>query len=61
MAKNLKCPECGKVFTCDPDGDCWCKSYPVVKIPEDLKSDQCLCSCVLDRLRKEQLADADDE
>jgi len=61
MAENLKCPECGKSFTCNPDGDCWCKAYPVVKIPEELKSDQCLCSCVLDRLRKEQQTDADEE
>jgi len=61
MAENLKCPECGKSFTCNPDGDCWCKAYPVVKITEELKSDQCLCSCVVDRLRKEQQTDADEE
>jgi len=61
MAESLKCPECGKSFTCNPDGDCWCKAYPVVEIPEELKSDQCLCSCVLDRLRKEQQADADEK
>jgi|GEM_PF-2261096 len=61
MAKVLTCSECGKPFTCDPDGDCWCKAYPVIKIPEDLKSDQCLCSCVLDRLLKEQQEDANED
>ena len=57
MVEKLKCLECGKTFMCDPDGDCWCKSYPVTKIPEELKGDQCFCSCVLDRLRKDQQAD----
>jgi len=61
MPENLKCPECGKVFTCDPDGDCWCKSYPEVEIPQALQGERCLCSCVLDRLRKEQQTDVDDQ
>lgn len=61
MAQKLICPKCAKAFTCDPDGDCWCKAYPVIKIPEDLKGDQCLCSCVLDRLRKEQPTDVDEQ
>lgn len=51
--QTLHCPHCHKPFTCNPGGDCWCKTYPTVKIPEDLKSDQCLCSCVLDRLIEE--------
>lgn len=54
MVDQIKCPECGKTFTCDPDGDCWCKAYPVLKIPEALKGKQCFCRCVLDKLRKEQ-------
>lgn len=54
MTETLKCPECGKTFTCNPDGDCWCKSYPVVKIPDKLKGKSCLCRCQLDKLHQEQ-------
>lgn len=58
MAEQMTCPECGETFTCDPDGDCWCKSYPVLNIPDALKSERCLCRCVLDRLSKEQAGGA---
>lgn len=34
---------CGKTFTCDPNGDCWCKGLPILNIPDDMKSDKCLC------------------
>lgn len=61
MTETIKCPECGETFTCDPSGDCWCKAYPVVKIPKALKGEQCLCRCVLDKLRKEQKPEADDK
>ena len=54
MPEQLECPTCGKTFACDPEGDCWCKSYPLVQIPEALKGEQCLCSCALDKLRQEQ-------
>jgi len=54
VVEQIKCPECGKTFTCNPEGDCWCKAYPVLKIPKALEGEQCLCQCVLDKLRKEQ-------
>lgn len=54
MPEEKKCPKCGETFTCDPEGDCWCKSYPVLEIPEELRGDQCLCKCVLDKLKEEQ-------
>lgn len=53
MPQTLTCPECGKSFTCDPEGDCWCKSYAPIPIPETLRSDTCLCPCVLERLRQD--------
>lgn len=61
MSKQIKCPECGKVFTCNPGGDCWCKAYPVVKIPEALQGGQCLCACTLDKLQQEQAIISDKE
>ena len=54
MTEKIICPECGETFTCDPEGDCWCKAYPPLKIPDDLKGGTCLCRCVLDKLRREQ-------
>ena len=54
MAEQKTCPECGETFTCDPEGACWCKAYPVVKIPDHLKGDQCLCKCQIERLAKAQ-------
>lgn len=61
MSQTLHCPECGQPFTCNPDGDCWCKTYPTVEIPEALKGNQCLCSCVLDKLKREQKTIPQDE
>ncbi|MBF0250689.1 MAG: hypothetical protein HQL35_08695 [Alphaproteobacteria bacterium] len=57
MPEIKTCPECGETFTCDPQGDCWCKHVPTVKIPDHLKGQGCLCRCVLDRLLAEQTAD----
>ena len=54
MTQTLTCPHCHKPFTCNPHGACWCKRYPTVKIPEDRKSDQCLCPCQLDELVEQQ-------
>ena len=61
MPKIIKCRECGETFTCDPYGDCWCKAYPIVKIPEELNGKGCLCNCVLEKLRQEQKPNTDDD
>ena len=54
MPTTLHCPHCGQAYTCNPEGDCWCKAHPPVTIPDALKSDRCLCRCQLDRLRAGQ-------
>lgn len=59
MTQTILCPHCHKPFTCNPDGECWCKAYPPLEIPEALKGEQCLCRCVLDKLAQEQKPEPD--
>ncbi|NJM16429.1 MAG: hypothetical protein HC896_14580 [Bacteroidales bacterium] len=48
-----KCPECGKFFSCNNSGDCWCESY---QVPQDKlkvlwhKNNDCICQQCLAKL-----------
>jgi len=41
---RIKC-SCGKIFNCEPKGDCWCKQLDkkIKKSDTDNKISECLC------------------
>ena len=41
---RIKC-SCGKIFNCEPEGDCWCKQLDkkIKKSDIDNKISECLC------------------
>lgn len=43
----LRCPQCDRTFSCEPEGDCWCKRLPPLRaVPQDSAA-VCLCPCQL--------------
>ncbi|MBI1978142.1 MAG: cysteine-rich CWC family protein [Candidatus Omnitrophica bacterium] len=46
IVQTINCERCGRSFTCNPEGDCWCKEKPLSKKAlESLrqKFNRCLC------------------
>jgi hypothetical protein len=41
-ATLAQCRSCGRSFTCDPDGTCWCASLPPVT-PNPAEATGCFC------------------
>lgn len=44
--KLKKCPECGKLFTCQGEDDCWCESLQIHKkemLVLNQKYNDCIC------------------
>ncbi|MBM3570274.1 MAG: hypothetical protein FJX46_16135 [Alphaproteobacteria bacterium] len=49
---RLTCANCGRVYVCDPGGDCWCMHVTVrLPVPADPAA-TCLCPCELERLAR---------
>jgi hypothetical protein len=50
------CGRCGVALTCNPAGDCWCKTWPHGPMPPDMDAAQCLCpDCLARELRAQGL------
>jgi hypothetical protein len=46
------CPGCGKAFTCDPGGKCWCAALPPVA-PRPDEAATCFCpDCLAERVHR---------
>ena len=49
-ASTITCPECGRTYTCDPAGACWCRNVDIrLPMPQDADT-RCLCPCKLEAL-----------
>lgn len=54
VATITTCAECGRSWTCDPAGECWCKAVEA-SLPLPLAGDAaCLCPCRLEDLARAQ-------
>jgi hypothetical protein len=40
--RRLACSGCGTEFSCDPEGECWCKGE-TARLPMPLAGEDCLC------------------
>jgi hypothetical protein len=41
-ARRLACSRCGTAFSCNPEGDCWCKAE-TARLPMPVEGEDCLC------------------
>jgi primosomal protein N' len=48
-ARRLACSRCGTAFSCDPEGDCWCKEE-TIRLPMPIEGEDCLCRECLSKM-----------
>lgn len=52
-ASTIACPDCGRSYTCDPGGKCWCAEVSIrLPLPRDPVA-RCLCPCKLEALAEQ--------
>jgi hypothetical protein len=47
QADLARCPRCGARFSCQPEGDCWCKRIPMRLPVPSQRGVACLCPACL--------------
>jgi hypothetical protein len=48
-ARDLACSRCGTAFSCNPEGDCWCKAE-TARLPMPVEGEDCLCRECLSKM-----------
>jgi hypothetical protein len=50
--RRLACSRCGTEFSCNPEGDCWCKKE-TIRLPMPVEGEDCLCRECLHKMAEQ--------